>query len=83
MAKKDPWDPVNTWTYRVPATAIERAYPSIGDFQRLRVLDRDGNGVWNGRVLRIRIVGGRGAVTRTGDQFRVDLSLRSTWFRQP
>ena len=82
VAQQDTWDPVNTWTYRLPATALEHAYPSIGDFQRLRILRRDGHGTWNGRVLRIRIVGSNGSVTKDGDDFRTDLSLRSTWFRE-
>jgi SpoIID/LytB domain protein len=82
VAKQDTWDPVNKWTYRVPAKAIEKAYPSIGDFQRLRVLERDGHGTWNGRVLSIRVKGSNGAVTVTGDDFRYDLGLRSSWFRQ-
>ncbi|MEZ0579345.1 SpoIID/LytB domain-containing protein [Nocardioides sp. MH1] len=82
VAKQDTWDPVNTWRYRLPATKIERAYGSIGDFRRLDVLERDGHGTWNGRVLSIKVVGRRGSVTVTGDDFRYDLSLRSTWFRE-
>ncbi|GAA3808645.1 SpoIID/LytB domain-containing protein [Nocardioides panacisoli] len=85
-AARDPWDPWSGnpyahWTVRVPATAIERAYPSIGDFRRLKVTRRDGNGAWNGRALRVRVVGGRGSVAVSGDRFRSDLLLRSTWFR--
>lgn len=80
-ARRDAWDPVSTWRYRLPARTIEQAYPGIGDFQRLRVLRRDGNGAWNGRVLRIRIVGSRGSVTRTGEEFRMTFSLRSSWLR--
>jgi stage II sporulation protein D len=82
VAQQDPWDPVNGWRETIRATAIEQAFPGIGDFQRLRVLERDGHGTWNGRVLRIRVVGSNGVVARTGDQFRSDFGLRSTWFRQ-
>ncbi len=82
VAKKDPWDPVNKWHYRLPATAIEHAYPAIGDFEGLRVLRRDGNGTWNGRVLRIRVIGSRGHVDTAGEALRAKLSLRSSWFRQ-
>ncbi|HWJ82257.1 MAG TPA: SpoIID/LytB domain-containing protein [Nocardioides sp.] len=86
-AQQDPWDPWSGnpnrhWTTTVPATTIEQAFPAIGDFRRLRVLRRDGNGVWNGRVLRIRVVGGRDARTVSGDDLRAALGLRSTWFRQ-
>ncbi len=82
VAKPDTWDPVNDWRVTLRATAIEKRFPGIGDFQRLRVLDRDGHGNWNGRVLEIRVVGSNGSTTRTGDQFRIDFGLRSTWFRQ-
>ena len=82
VAKRDGWDPVNPWRTTLRATAIEQRFPGIGDFRRLRVLDRDGHGKWNGRVLEIRVVGSAGRTTRTGDQFRIDFGLRSTWFRQ-
>lgn len=81
VAKQDLWDPVNGWRVTIRAAAIERAYPRIGDFRRLHVLERDGNGAWGGRVLRIRVVGARRAVTLTGDELRTALGLRSTWFR--
>ena len=82
VAKQDSWDPVNRWEYRLPAGTIEKRYPGIGDFQRLRVLRRDGHGAWNGRVIRVRVVGSRGTVTRTGEDFRITFGLRSTWWRQ-
>ncbi|WP_183099430.1 SpoIID/LytB domain-containing protein [Nocardioides pelophilus] len=87
VAQQDPWDPWpgnpnRRWTTTIRATAIERAYPAIGDFRGLRVLRRDGNGAWNGRVLRIRIVGSRDSRAVDGATFRVVFGLRSTWFRQ-
>jgi SpoIID/LytB domain protein len=81
VAKRDTWDPVNKWTYRLPARKIEAAY-DIGDFRRLDDIRRDHHGVWEGRVLSIRVVGSSGSVTTTGEDFRSDLSLRSSWFRQ-
>lgn len=81
VAKQDDWDPVNAWRTTLRATTIENAHPAIGDFQRLRVLRRDGNGTWNGRVLRIRIVGSNATRTLDGDDFRSVFGLRSTWFR--
>lgn len=81
VAQPDPWDPVNEWRVTLSDNMIERAFPAIGDFQRLRVRRRDGNGAWNGRVLRIRIVGSRAARTVDGDDFRSTFGLRSTWFR--
>lgn len=86
QAQRDPWDrwsgnPHRSWTQSLTDDAIEAAFPGIGDFQRLRVRRRDGNGAWNGRVLRIKVVGGAGSVVRSGDDFRVIFGLRSTWFR--
>jgi stage II sporulation protein D len=82
VAKQDTWDPVNRWRFTLGASAIERAFPAMGDFRRLRVVRRDGNGAWNGRVLRIRVVGSRSSPTIDGDDFREIFGLRSTWFRQ-
>ena len=82
VAKQDSWDPVNPWEVTLRATTIEHAFPAIGDFQRLRVVERDGNGAWNGRVLRIRIVGSHARRTLDGLDFRLTFGLRSTWFRQ-
>ncbi|KAA1427168.1 SpoIID/LytB domain-containing protein [Nocardioides antri] len=82
VAKQDPWDPVNPWRETVTDNEIEAAFPAVGDFQRLVVRQRDGHGAWNGRVLRIRVVGSRDVRTVDGDDFRSLLGLRSTWFRQ-
>jgi len=82
VAKPDTWDPVNRWEATLTDNVIEHAFPAIGDFQRLRVVNRDGNGAWNGRVLRIRIVGSHAARTLDGLDFRLAFGLRSTWFRQ-
>ncbi|WP_183093854.1 SpoIID/LytB domain-containing protein [Nocardioides stalactiti] len=87
VAKEDVWDPWagnpnRTWTTTVAATAIERAYPAIGDFRRLRVVERDGHGAWNGRALRVRVVGARASRTVDATDLRVALGLKSTWFRQ-
>ena len=84
VAKEDPYDgwtgnSVHTWSLRVQDGVLERAWPSIGNLQRVVVLDRDGNGQWGGRVSSIRIVGGKGRVTITGDTLRSTLGLRSTW----
>ncbi len=82
VAKEDRWDPADRWSHRIPATAIEDAYPAIGDFQRLRVRKKDEHGAWGGRVLRLRVIGSRGRVTRTGEEFRTTFGLRSTWWRK-
>ncbi len=87
QARQDDWDPwsgnpYRHWTATIAAGSFENAYPGIGNFQRIAVRRRDGNGAWNGRVLRIRIVGSAGAATVSGDTFRAVFGLRSTWFRQ-
>jgi stage II sporulation protein D len=84
-AKRDPYDDwsgntVHNWSTRLTASRIQSAYPSIGRFRAIRILDRDGNGQWGGRVLRLRIVGGAGSVRLSGDDFRWAFGLRSTWF---
>ncbi|MCX6401698.1 MAG: SpoIID/LytB domain-containing protein [Propionibacteriales bacterium] len=83
--KADLWagNPNERWEVVVSATAIEKAYPLVGDFQKLQVLSRDGGGSWGGRVTQIRIVGAKSSGTVTGDQFRSALGLRSTMFVCP
>ena len=83
-AHADPYDgwagnPVHDWSVRVTDTAIERAWPRIGNLTRLNVTSRDGNGDWGGRLRSITLVGGRGKVVVSGDTFRSKLALRSTW----
>lgn len=85
VAQQDPYDgwsgnPNHTWSTKVRAAAIERAFPRIGNLTSISVTQRDGNGQWNGRILDLKLVGSRGTVTPTGDTFRSRLGLRSTWF---
>ncbi len=62
------------------ASTIEGRYPGLGSLTRIRVTARDGNGQWKGRVLAMVLVGKRGSVSLTGDQFRLAFGLRSSWF---
>ena len=83
-AQRDPYDgwsgnPVHTWSTRVGDRTIERAWPAIGDLRRITVTERDGNGLWGGRVVALRLSGSTGRVTVSGDSFRSALGLRSTW----
>ena len=68
--KADPWDkiasPHHDWTATLSAAQIERKFPSIGTFRRLRVTRRDGNGEWGGRVKEVIVEGSNGSVTTTG-----------------
>lgn len=76
----DPYDPKTQWQQNVAATAIEKAYPAIGDFTGLTVTGRDGTGDWGGRVVKIQVAGTNGTVTDEGDDFRSLLGLKSTLF---
>ncbi|MCM0621309.1 SpoIID/LytB domain-containing protein [Nocardioides bruguierae] len=85
VAQEDPWDDwsgntVHEWSTDVTVARLEALWPVVGDLQQVRVLDRDGNGQWKGRVRSLRLVGDAGAVTMSGDAFRSALGLRSTWF---
>jgi stage II sporulation protein D len=92
VAKKDPYDrwsgnPNHTWRTTVSDAQIEKAWPSLGNLTGISVDRRDGHGQWNGRILRMTLIGSRGSV-RFGyadtdsppvDDFRFLLGLRSTW----
>jgi SpoIID/LytB domain protein len=60
-ARRDDWDrlasPHHAWTGQVSAAQIQRRYPSVGTLLRLRVITRDGNGEWGGRVKRVVLEG--------------------------
>jgi stage II sporulation protein D len=75
-----PANPVHSWTTRLPASRLTRAYPRIGRLKRLLVTRRDGHGEWGGRVLTVVLDGTRRDVTLSGDRFRSAFGLRSTWF---
>lgn len=73
-------NPYHRWTVTLTAAQIRDAYPSIGTYTGLTVLDRNGLGQLGGRVTSIRVEGTEGATTVTGDAFRRALGLRSNWF---
>jgi stage II sporulation protein D len=85
-AQKDPYEklsgnPNHTWTAKVSARTIEKAWPQLGNLQSITIDRRDGHGQWGGRVLVISLHGSQGDVQQvSGDTFRSALGLRSTWF---
>jgi stage II sporulation protein D len=90
VAKEDPYDAVGAaaanrsevhrWTgVPVPLSKLEAAF-GTGPLREVRVLQRDGNGEWGGRVLKVRLVGDTRTVDVTGAQVRSAAGLRSTWF---
>lgn len=76
-----PWSGYNTWTASVPIAEIEADWPTIGKYQSVEVLRRNGLGEWGGRVQQMVLRGTAGTVTITGEQFRSRLGLKSSWFR--
>ena len=83
-ARQDPYDdwagnPVHDWSVTVWDSTFENAWPSLGNRRRIRVVDRDGNGDWGGRVSTLRLVGSKNTVTVSGETMRSTLGLRSTW----
>jgi SpoIID/LytB domain protein len=84
-AQADPYDafddnPMHTWKVTVDVSALERAHPEVGRLVDLRVSSRDGHGSWGGRVQQIVLRGSDGTAYLTGDDFRWQYGLRSTWF---
>jgi len=85
VAQADPYDGVipngaSSWTNSIPVASIEAKWPSIGSYRQLRIISRDGNGQWGGRVLQAAVDGSAGSVTVTGAMIRSALGLRSEWF---
>jgi stage II sporulation protein D len=84
VAKPDPYDaagganPNSNWTVPLAAADLRTRYPEVGSPTALRVVARDGNGAWGGRVTDLYLDGTAGSVHLPGDQSR--LTLRSTWW---
>lgn len=82
--RRDGFDDYPAWTVCVTSEEISNAWPAIGRFRRIRIVDCDGHGDWGscgGRVTRVRIAGSDGVVRPGGDQVRGRLGLKSSWFR--
>lgn len=85
VAKRDPYDgrlanPNTAWSSKVAVTTLEKTY-GLGRLIDVRILDRDGNGVFGGRVDEVQLTGSTRAVTLTGTRLRQDLKLRSEMFK--
>lgn len=72
----DPWSP----TVKLSAAALETAFGDVGDVTGLTVLQRDGSGMYGGRVTQIRIEGTSRSVTTDGATFRRRMGLMDTMF---
>ena len=82
-AVKDDGDdiaPTHDWTATVSPAQVANAF-GVGSLKSFEVIEANGLGAENGRVLKIRVTGKNGAVKEaTGDQARVKLKLKSDWF---
>lgn len=73
-------NPNHNWSVVVTGSAISAKYPEIGTFTSLTVLTRNGLGEWGGRVDTIRITGTATSITKSGDDFRSKMGLKSNWY---
>jgi SpoIID/LytB domain protein len=85
VAKQDPYDGwsgnlVHRWTTQVTSRSIEKKWPALGNLTSISVNQRDGNGQWGGRVEQMTLHGSNADRVISGDDFRITLGLRSTWF---
>jgi len=85
VAKPDPYDaagganPNSNWVAPVTADSLRARYPQLGTPKALRVVTRDGNGTWGGRITDMWVDGTAGSVHLTGSG-GARLTLRSTWW---
>jgi SpoIID/LytB domain protein len=75
----DDISPFHNWSQTISVAKVEATY-AVGALQSIIVTGRNGLGEDGGRVRSVVISGSSGSVTRTGDQLRSDLGLRSDWF---
>jgi uncharacterized protein with LGFP repeats len=88
IAQADPYDeaagqdPVHSWSTTLSPASLNAAF-SVGTVNRVRVLARDGNGEWGGRVTSVAVDGSSGSTTVSGTTFQARLGLKSTWWTGP
>lgn len=84
-AKKDRYDDFagndyHSWKVSTTDARIERIWPEIGNLTSITLGDRDGNGQWGGRIGMVTLEGTAGSATTSGNDFRYQMDLYSTWF---
>jgi len=88
VAQPDPYEassgnPNATWTATVTSQQIQKAWPQLGTLTNIS-LTRDGHGDYGGRITTATLTGNLGglptSVKVTGDDLRLRLELKSTWF---
>lgn len=82
--KDSPYDSVFSSTFKwqqiITSAKIENAYPSIGLFQKLSIVERTSYDLVKSRVKTVKITGSKGSVTDTGWNFKNKLGLKSNYF---
>ncbi len=78
-------NPHHSWSTTRTAAQIEASFDSymgrdVGTWSGFDRYERDGHGDLGGRVVRVRARFSNGDITVTGEQMRVILSLKSSWF---
>ncbi len=76
----DARSPRHDWVLEVPVARVQAAWPQVGAYRSMEVLERNGLGADGGRATSVRIAGDAGEVTATGDEVRRALGLWSDWF---
>jgi len=71
---------LQSWSRLLSASALQKAYPTIGVFTSMTTTHDGLGGDWEGYTTSVIITGTAGTVTRTGGQFRSDFDLNSSWF---
>ena len=85
VAKADPYDgwagnANHSWTEQVPAARFAKVWPRRGRLTGIVVDQRDGNGDFGGRAVRLTLSFANSPdLQLTGEDFRSKLALRSTW----
>ena len=80
-AKSDPYDgkvSSRRWSVALSQAQIQKAFPTIGTFRSLSIVQRDGRGAWGGRATSVSVSGSVRTVTVSGTTFRSLLGLRSS-----
>ena len=86
VAQPDPYEaasdnPNDPWTTTLTSKRLEKQWPQIGTLTGLSFA-RDGvGGTFGGRVTAVTLTGTQGEVTVSGDVFRFELGLKSTWLQ--
>lgn len=81
IAQKDPYDAAmkQLKDTTIKISTIEAKYPKIGRLKSI-TLERDGKGLWGGRVTQVTLTGSKASQKVAGTSFKSALGLRETLF---